>query len=184
MTQLNPLQLVLLSSVCTLGGALLAAVVAGVYNLRSKRNEYINDYYKTVIQRRIAAYEQLESLIIAFKTSVVDKDAKPYHLPFSGEDRKQDVFKRLFLAMSQGLWLSEDAFRKTSELNYLLFRMPEAEGEAISFGKEHYEAIATARDALERILAADMLELHKVGRFLKGKKNRQDPGFRPVNLSR
>jgi hypothetical protein len=181
--QLSPLHLALLSSAFTCGGVLLAALVAGLYNLRAKRNEYINDYYKTVIQRRIAAYEQLEGLIIAFKTSVVDENAKPYHLPFSGENPKQDVFKRVFLVMSQGLWLSEEAFRKTTELNYLLFRMPDTEGDAINFGKQHYQTIATARDAFERTLAADMLELHKVGHFLRQKKKRQDPGFQPVRLN-
>jgi hypothetical protein len=126
----------------------------------------------------------LESLIVDFKASVVDKDNKPYHLPFLGENHKENVFKRLFSAMSQGLWLSDEAFRKTTELNYLLFSMPDADDDAINFGKQHYPAIAEIRDALERILAADMLELHKVGRFLKRKKDRQDPGFRPVQLNR
>jgi hypothetical protein len=178
----SALQLALLSSVFTFGAVTLAALVAGLYNLRAKRNEYVNDYYKTVIQRRIEAYEQLEGLIILFKTTIVGEDAKPYHLPFSGEHHTEDVFKRLFSGMSQGLWLSEEAFEKTAELNRLLFRVPEAQAAAISFGKQHYQAVATVRDDLERILAADMLELHKVGRFLKRKKNRKDPGFRPVQL--
>ena len=182
--QLSPLQVALLSSAGAFGGALLAAVVAGLYNLRAKRNEYINDYYKMVIQRRMGAYEQLENLIIAFKATVVGNDARPYHLPFSGDVPKLDLFKQLFSAMAQGLWLSDEAFKRTSDLNYLLFRMPEVEGDAINFGKQHYQAIAAARDALERTLAADMLELHKVGQFLKGKKNRKDPGFQPLRLHR
>jgi len=49
-------------------------------------------------------------------------------------------------------------------LNYLLFSMPETN--AIEFGKQHYQAIAQIRESLEKILAADMMELHKVGRFL------------------
>ena len=178
------IQLALISGGFALGGVLLGALIAGLYNLRAKRNEYINDYYKTVIQRRIAAYEQLESLIIYFRMTVVDKDNKGYHLSFLGENPKEDLFKRLFAVMSQGLWLSDEAFAKTSELNYLLFRMPDAEGDAINFGNQHYQAIATMRDALERILAADMLNMHEVGRFLKRKKNRQDPGFQPVQLNR
>jgi len=43
--------------------AIAGAVIAGAYALRAKKNEYVNDYYKTVITRGIAAYEQLESLI-------------------------------------------------------------------------------------------------------------------------
>lgn len=177
------IQLALISGGLALSGVLLAALIAGLYNLRAKRNEYINDYYKTVIQRRIAAYEQLESLIINFRMTVVDKDNKPYHLPFLGENHREDVFKGLFATMSQGLWLSDEAFEKTSELNYLLFCMPGAEGDAVNFGKQHYQAVAQIRDALERILAADMLCMHEVGPFLKRKKNRQDPGFQPVQLN-
>jgi len=32
-----------------LGSGALSALVAGMYNLRAKRNEYVNDYYKIVI---------------------------------------------------------------------------------------------------------------------------------------
>jgi hypothetical protein len=181
--QLTPLQIALLSGAFTVVGAVLTVVIAGLYSLHAKRNEYINDYYKTVIQRRIASYEQLENLIVDFKVNVVGSDNKPYHLPFSGENHKEHVFKRLFSAMSQGLWLSEEAFRKTSELNVLLFGMPAAEADAINFGKQHYQAVATIRDALERTLAADMLDLHNVGRFLRRKKNRQDPGLQAVQLT-
>jgi len=59
--------------------------------------------------------------------------------------------------MAKGLWLSDQAFDKIRDLNYLLVRMPDKESEAIKFGKEHYQTIAGLRDALERILAADML---------------------------
>jgi hypothetical protein len=174
-------QLVVISGAFALGGGVLGALIVGAYNLRAKRNEYVNEYYKLVLQRRIAAYQQLESLIIDFKASVADKDNKPYHLPFSGENAKQKAFKRLHSVMSQGLWLSDKAFVKTRDLNYLLFPMPEAEADAINFGKQHYQAIAELREALERILAADMMDLHNVGRFLKGKKKNKS-GFHPVQL--
>jgi len=42
--------------------AIIGAIITGLYSLRSRQNEYVNDYYKKVIQRRISAYEQLEYL--------------------------------------------------------------------------------------------------------------------------
>ncbi len=165
-----------------LAGVVLGALIAGVFGLWAKHSEYVNDYYKTVIQRRIAAYEQLESLIIDFKPAVYDTDREPYHLPFSGDKAKEKVFVQLFSVMSQGLWLSDEAFRKVRELNCLLFPMPDVECDAIKFGKTHWRAIAELREALEGILAADMMELHRVGRFLKRKKNRKGPGFETVQL--
>jgi hypothetical protein len=51
------MQLAFISGGFALGWAVLGALIAGVHNLRAKRNKYVNDYYKAVIQRRIVAYE-------------------------------------------------------------------------------------------------------------------------------
>ena len=182
---MSPLQIAFISSGLTLSGVLLAAVIAGVYNLRAKQNEYVNDYYKTVIQRRIDAYEHLERLIIDLRTSVLDKDNKPYHRLFSIGNASESAFKRLFSVMSQAMWLSDEAFTKTRDLNYLLFGLGTgSEGDPVEFAKQNYRAIAELREALEKILAADMLELHKVRRFLKQKKRKKTSAFLPVQITK
>ena len=175
------LQIASITGGCALFGALLGAAIAGYFTLRAKRNEFVNDYYRTVIQRRIEAYEATEKLIVAFKTSVVDKDCKPYHFPFALKSQNYHPLLLIDSSMSQGLWLSEEAFNLIRDLNYLLFQMPDAEEELIAFGKEHYKKIAEFRETLERILASDMLDLHRVKRFLAQKKKRQH-GFHPVQL--
>jgi hypothetical protein len=163
--------------------AIIGAVIAGLYNLRAKRNDYVNDYYKAVIARRIAAYEQLEKLIGQLKACVVSEgDNRPYHLLFSSE--KVEDWTRAFVslgnAMDQGLWLSDEVFDKLRDLNYLLFRFNKP-ASVIEFGKQNYQTVATWRADLERLLAKDMLRLHDVKRFLKHK-NKSDPGFHPVQL--
>lgn len=180
----NTHDLVLIASItggCALFGALFGAALAGYFTLRAKRNEFVNDYYRTVIQRRIEAYEAMEKLIVAFKTSVVDKDCKPYHLPFELASENNHPLMLLDSSMSQGLWLSVEAFRLIRDLNYLLFRTPSGREESIAFGKEHYQKIAVTRETLERVLASDMLDLHRVKRFLAHKKKHRD-GFHPVQL--
>lgn len=167
-----------------LGSGALSALVSGVYGLRSKRNEYANEYYKTIIERRIAAYEQLENTIVPLKTSIADNDNRLYHVPFSSEkdeDWNRNVVS-LLAVMSQGLWLSDEVFDKLKELNLLLFRSKKPDS-VIEFGKANYEQIATIRAALERMLARDMLSLYDVKRFLKSKDNR-DPGFHWVHLKK
>jgi hypothetical protein len=116
---MQPIELALISGGFALAGVALGALIAGVFSLRAKQNEYVNDYYKTVIQRRIAAYEQLENLIIDFKSTVVSEDHKSYHLPFSGEKAQEKLLIRIFSVMSHGLWLSDEAFKKVQELNRL-----------------------------------------------------------------
>jgi hypothetical protein len=132
---------------------------------------------------RIGAYEQLEKLVVAIKTAVTDEnDNKPYHLLFSKDDDWQSAYNLLFNVMSQALWLSNEAFEKTRDLNYRIFRR-RPEGGAIEFGKQNYQFIATLRSELERILADDMLALHDVKRFLK-QKRKKDEGFHQVLLPR
>jgi hypothetical protein len=78
------MMLALVSGGFALLGALLGTLTTGFFSLWAKRNEYVNEYYKTVIQRRIIAYEQLENLIIAFKTSVVVRIANRIIILFQG----------------------------------------------------------------------------------------------------
>jgi hypothetical protein len=168
-----------------LGSGLIGALVAGIYNLRAKQNEYVNDYYKIVIQRRIAAYEQLEKMtIMPLKTTSADGMSDGLcHLPFSSEEPDEwnrNVVSLLF-PMSQGLWLSDELWEKLRELNILLFHF-EKPTSVVEFGKKNYQRIAGLRADIERIFAKDMLSLHDVKAFLKSKN--KDPGFKVVDLKK
>ena len=176
----NQLFIAVISS--SLLSAVLGALIAGAYALKNRQNEYVNEYYKTVIQRRITAYEQLENLIVSIKTCVLDKDNKPYHLLFSKADDWDNLYILIYKVISQSLWLSEDAFMISRDLNYLVFLKTPDETDMIEFGKQNYEKIASIRAELEKILAIDMLDLHNVKKFLKNKmKVKHD--FHNVNLN-
>ena len=176
----NQLLITVISS--SLLSAVLGALIAGAFALRSSQNAYVNEYYKTVIQRRMAAYEQLENLIVSIKTCVLDKDNKPYHLLFSKSDDWDSLYILIYKVISQSLWLSEDAFIKTRDLNYIVFHIKPNETDMIEFGKQNYEKIASIRAGLEKILAFDMTELHNVKKFLKNKM-KVNHGFQNVNLN-
>jgi hypothetical protein len=118
--------------------AIIGALIAGAYNLRAKRNEYRNEYFKTVVQRRLAAYEQLEILIVSLKTAVIDTDNKPYHFLFSKDEDCITAYKLLSDTMDRGLWLSDEAFEKTRDLNYRVFRLSASGG-----GQSNSEKITT-----------------------------------------
>jgi hypothetical protein len=167
-----------------LSASVVAALVAGAFTLVVNRNEYANEYYKTVVARRVHAYEMVEALIVELRTSVIgEEDNRPYHLVFSSEEKGFDqVFALLHQAMSEGLWLSDEIFEKVRDLNYLVFHVTKPSS-VIAFGKENYQRIATLRAELERLVARDMMTLHKVKKFLASK-NRPDAGFHAVHLKR
>jgi hypothetical protein len=149
----------------------IGACIAGWFTLRSKRNDYINDYYKSVLARRLAAYEEVEHLITMLKSAVLDGDQRPYHLLFSKDDDHETVYKLMFLVLSKSLWLTDDLFEKTRELNVLLYRDGGSDSGLIEFGKTNYKTIAELRTQIEKIHARDMIVLHNVPGFLKSKRH-------------
>lgn len=165
-----------------LGSGVLSAIFAGLYNLRAKQNEYVNDYYKNVIRRRMSAYEQLEQLLIWLKTAVIGEDIQPYHLLFASakEEDYQRVFELIQRVNAHGLWLSDGALSKCRELSIIFYKLDNANA-MIEFGKKNYQKIATIRHELEMLLARDMLKLHDVKHFLRSK-DQPDPGFHGVDL--
>ena len=171
---MDVLAVVLSSSVVS---GVVSACVAGWFGVRSRRDEYANEYYKLVIERRLKAYETLENLIMSLKTAVVDEDRKPYHMLFSKDGDLANVYLRLHSTTLISLWLSEELFQATRELNLLIYSQAK-DAELIAFGKDNYQTIATLRAKLEQFHARDMLSLHDVPAFLKSKQ--PESGFSPL----
>lgn len=155
-----------------MGGAL----ITGISTLRAKRAEYANEYYKLVLAKRLSAYEQLEILISYLKTSFHDGNGRLYHLLFASEANFGTAYQVISAISSKGLWLSEEAFSKVQELNYGMLQN-KLNADTLEFAKRNYEAIAKFREDLERIVAADMMELHNVHRFLSRKKKTPNQQF-------
>jgi hypothetical protein len=157
-------------------------LIGGAFSLRTKRNEFINDYYKSVIQRRLNAYEIVEYLIRGYKTTVYDVNKRPYYIVFDEDDNWQNAYAPMATAMSNAIWLSDDILETLKDLNSLLFHLPLMTKGITQFGTDNYIQIAKIRDELEMQLAEDMLNLHEVEKFLKLKKNKKH-GFHEVNLA-
>lgn len=166
----------LLTVALSLASAVIGSLITGLYAVRSKRVEYLHDFNRLILQRRIGAYEKLEKLIVALKSSVLDSDRKPYHLLFSNDEDWLSAYKLTGDIANDALWLSDEAFDTSQKLNYLMFQ-DRREGGAISFGKRHYEEIARLREDMERVLATDMLSLPKVDAFLQRKSRKAPQGL-------
>lgn len=171
--------LAILSS--SLLSGVFGALIAGAFSLRGKRNDYVNDYFKTIIARRLEAYEKLEQLINALKLSVLDDDQQLYHQVFSNEPTWTDIYRLFLDATSHPLWLTNEVFAKTRELNVMLLQASTNSRDLVEFGKSNYASIAELRDEIEKLHAKDMLVLHDVEGFLKKRKAHQS-GFSPIDV--
>lgn len=156
----------------------LTAIITGTFVLRAKRNEYANDYFKLVLERRLDAYEAIERLIVELKVAVLDVDQRPYHRLFSKDDDRIEVYRLLVAVLNKSLWLSDELFTLTRSLNILVYNNTSGNVGLIEFGKQHYIAIGKLRTKIERTYAEDMLVLHEVPRFLK-RKNPSD-AYTPI----
>src|SRR4051812_30927858 len=162
--------------------AIVSGIVLGVFNLRVKRAEFVNDYHKLIIQRRIAVYEQLEVLIFLIKSAVVDpRDNRSYHFVFAMDNPEEVIHTTLMQLRANSLWLSNKVFETSRDFSILMFGLPSDKEQAVEFGKNHYEEISRIREAFENALAEDMRTLYKVKQFLRSKKRRH-AGFSAVLL--
>lgn len=175
----DQLWIAILSS--SLLSGVIGALIAGVFSLRGKRNDYANDYFKTIIKRRLDAYEKLELLINALKTCVLDDDNRPYHGVFSNEATWTDIYKLFLESTSHPLWLSDEVFEKTRELNLMILHASSNKRELVEFGKSNYKPLAELREQIEKLHAKDMITLHDAEGFLKRKKVGQC-GFSAVDV--
>lgn len=152
----------------------MGGFIAGWFSRQVKRDEYANDYYKIVLSRRLAAYEEVEQLLIMLKATVADLGGQPYHILFSKDDDAEAVYKLLFAVMSNALWVTDDLYDLVRNLNLMVYNSGVGKAGLIEFGKKNYKAIAELRSQIEGAHSRDMLVLHDVPRFLKGKRSRND----------
>ncbi len=181
----QPLWLIILSSSAI--STVILAALQGLYHLRSQRNEYVNDYYKTVITRRIAAYEELEKMITSrLRVTVVGPDDRPFSLLFVHEVKDPNQVQSPHLALLSvtsacGYWFSNELAAKLEELESLISSVGSDDLAAIEFGKKNYQAVEAIGTELQRLLARDILKLHDVKGFLQSKE-KTDPRSHPVVL--
>jgi hypothetical protein len=149
----------------------VAAIVAGWFNLRSKRHEYENTYFKIVLDKRIASYTGVENLISGASIASVDEKGKTYHAMFEPQKNGlPEFYVLLHKAMSGKFWLSDDLYAAVRELNIIAYPAGDKQDVLLSIAKDRYKDIAELRTRIERLHSRDMLELHQVPRFLRGKK--------------
>ncbi|WP_420592196.1 hypothetical protein [Bacterioplanoides sp.] len=159
--------------VTILSSSFLAATVtslaSGLFSLKLKKNDFLYDFHKNILDKRIMAYETVESIIASLRGSIVDQDGLSYHQVFSFGN--EEFINHLILiqsAMKQGMWLSSDITKHINQINYIYLN---ADEDLIEFGKDNYESIANERNNLENVFARDISKLHEIEPFLLSKSN-------------
>lgn len=165
---------IILSS--ALVSSILSSVATWLIGNHAQNKSFKNDYYKLVINKRMEAYQHIDNQIKAMKITTLDDDAKAFHSMFYGDPKIIYANQHdLFLAKTNGIWLSNAMENALSELNQLLFEINQDITDDIdnnvALAKEYYSKVADIREKVEQQLRKDMLVLYDVQDFLKEKKN-------------
>lgn len=89
---------------------ILGVGLTGWFSLRAKINEYLNEYFKIILAKRVKAYEAVERLVADLKVAILEDAQDPYHTMFSDSKNPESLYKFLLPVMAETFWLSSDLF--------------------------------------------------------------------------
>lgn len=162
--------------ITVLTSSVVGAVVSNLFSEWQKRNEYKRDYYKKIIDRRMKAYEVVETFASCFDVRARDEstDTK-FLLCCSTVENAKNTFEYLKTVEKYILWIDKDCKKCVEEINQLLLPLLAFdETQAINQGNERIkksieicEELEYKRDKLRDIIKKNIIKLHDVDSFFK-----------------
>jgi hypothetical protein len=152
--------------------SVLAALVSLAGNHLLAQLQFKRDYFKEIIFKRLNAYQQVDELIGILRATAYDDSGRIAHIVFLNQAVHDRATVLAATAVGLGLYLSEPFRESLLKLNFILLKLPHnaPKSEAFDIGAAHREALSELRQKLEYLVTVDLLELYKVRRFLKKKR--------------
>lgn len=157
-------------------GNIIVAFIAFWAGSSSQRRSYRDEYYKTVIQKRIEAYQFVEKQLGVMRMTVLDEcDNKQYHAFFDNSGDKIFNYRHnLYQAIARCTWLSSEMMEALASLDDFFFEIDgkiEDDRDAnIEIGKQYFSKLKSVQIRIGEILITDMEKLYEVKSFLKSKR--------------
>ena len=164
-------------AIISLLGVVLSAVVAYFTSINTQRNSYRNEYYKTIIQKSLDAYNFIDTQLMVMRVTMYDEtDGKYYHVFFENEGGKYFEFQNnLTQATVRSIWVSAEMLDAIAILSHIFYeisdKISDDKEDNIKVGKEYYEKLRIAQLNVSKVLVSDIADLYDVDSFIKRKKN-------------
>lgn len=158
-------------------GAVLGAIISGIFNLFISNNNFKLKSYEEIVKKRFQAYEQIAAVTLQFKLFIHDEDGIVVPYVFANGMKGLDNFQMLLMeSFTYSFWLDEKMGSLVTELNALVYNM---RSEAImkQNSDEYLRKIAALdkeqiRDLSRRLssqLREDLINIHKIENFVRSK---------------
>lgn len=156
--------------------SLFTVLITNYLKKRHQERDYKNKYYEKILDKRIKAYDDLDSLINEFTTFAKVEDGKILiHSFFLTKKTYLKATKILNENISNTFWLSNEASNILSKLQVFIINKVDNEifqniesydqSELHSKRKKHFEDIRSFVKELKLIAKKDVKALHKINSF-------------------
>ena len=162
-----------------LSSSVIAAGLTSLVNWYLQKDNYKNDYYKKILDKRLDAYNTVEQIIGQLKVIVRLESGHLCPVICSMGKTNFDQFIVGIVAGSyKSFWLSDEISGKLTEINvYLLQEIDnkinenlnpkEQDKQIMQLGVQHRDKIQTFRNELAEMLYKDFSGLHNIKKFIK-----------------
>ncbi len=167
----------LIVSIISVTGVIFSALVAYITSLKVQRNNYRDEYFKTIIAKRLEAYECINTQLMVMRLLVFDDDdRKYYHIFFdNGANKLLEYQNNLHHAAARSIWFSAEMIDAIGKLYSIFYEInnliTDDRDQNVEIGKNYHERLRSAQLNVSKVLVADMASLHKVKKFIKCKKS-------------
>lgn len=159
-----------------LTSSLLSAGLTSWISWLTNKANYKREYYKKLLDRRLDAYEEVESIINSLSTFIrTDHGALCPFVCAGGEKRQTDFLFLVLKAGSKSLWLSDHIGGLITELNvFMLNEIDNHISDADNYdrqleklGTEKAATFRRLREQLQEALYFDLRNLSDIPSFMK-----------------
>lgn len=157
--------------------SVVAAGLTSTINWVLHRNNYRNDYYKKIIDKRMVTYDAIYQILSRLQSIEIHPDGRKMHGTFTEFNFYQDFIVQLTKESLPGIWLSNNFSIKLTNFSVFLYNKfgfasdenAITSGEIRKIAVDNYDEICRIKDDLRDQLLQDLRTLHKVPEFLSTK---------------
>jgi len=163
-----------------LTSSFLSSVLTSAINWLIQKNNYKNEYYKKILDRRLDAYENVETLIASMKVLIHSESGQLCNDFCSfGKSKFDGYMNSIVLVITKSLWLNPEISNLLSEYNVFLLQNIEykidkninCDDELERLGILNRDKIQDFRHKIENLLYKDLKNLHKIKAFFAQKRD-------------
>ena len=158
-----------------ISSSVISAILTSYFNWRLHNSNYKKDYYKKLLDKRLDAYESLNTLTNRL-SDIVYTESGMIHGLFCGSQGFSYFTSELHKTQEKSFWLDDVTGHKLTELGAFLFNnvssfiddsLPEEvlKEKYIELGIQHFEKINEFKDTLKYFINNELKGLYKIDDF-------------------